>query len=454
MSATTARRDYRTDLLARKNIYDRIMRVWSSHLDSFELHAVMVLAATSMSFGYETSTMSHKGMINGVPHSERPNEWFIPRMLMSDKTLRRALESLKVKGIVDYTFTGRANCYRVNWNWEPEMGLATPKRVKNRETGCKNAAVEEAGWSDGPSSSERGTEQFGTSDLLYTREVNKTSQQENQSTAGAVRLAVPKKSANRSAPNTGVQESKKVLPDNVADRMEAHRTKMAEQGLKRVADARKKDHSGAFEVTWKAAWNDAFPSDPCIGWTKEQRGMINNARTRFARTPEEFHDFLGFVVRQWNVLRATTLKWMTTAPVSPKVEVLVKFLPDFASAFADSRLQAKSQFTKTEEETIAELMRHGGKTYEQAMAAVFEARGRSLERKETHKLRQQAERAVQLSNEQAQRATAALAAAKRAPAAPAPLVVHPDDVPPDNDAWLAETAKGLEDAMNTPHTWE
>lgn len=47
----------------------------------------------------------------------------------------------------------------------------------------------------GPTSSEHGTEQFGMSDLLYTRDVNKTSQQEIQRPADAVRFPVSKKSA-------------------------------------------------------------------------------------------------------------------------------------------------------------------------------------------------------------------------------------------------------------------
>lgn len=444
--------DYRTDLLARKDIYDRIVRVWSAHLDSYELHAVMVLAATSMSFGYESIKMSHKGMITGVPHSTRPNEWFIPRMNMSDKTLRRALESLKARGIVEYTFNGRANCYTVNWEWEPDMGVPTPKRLQNGETGCKKQAREDDGWSVGPSSSERGTEQFGMSDLLYTRDVNKTSQQEIQRPAGAVRLPVSKKSANRSA--AGLTESKKVLTaDEVAA---AHQQKMAGERAKRVAKAREKDHNGAFEESWKAAWVESFPSDPFVGWTGAQRGMINHARNRFSGSPVEFHDLLDFTVRQWNILRCTILKWMTNAPVTPKVDVFLRHLPDFASAFAESRLQAKSQFTKTEEETIAELVRHGGKTYEQAIAEVGERRGRALERRETNKVRQRAAREVEMAQEQRQQAAAVLAAVKRPQAAvpAAPVIVHEEDVPPDNDARLADIAKGIDEAINTPFTWE
>jgi hypothetical protein len=425
--------DFKTSVLARKNIFDRILRVWSPHLNSYELHVVMVLATTSMSFGYDSCTLSHKGMLDGVEHSERPNEWFIPKINMSDKTLRRSLESLKAKEIVDYTFTGRANCYRVNWEWEPEMGLATPKRLKNGETGCKKSEQDESGWSDRPSSSVPDTEQFGTTDLLYTGDVNRTSQQDKKSDAGAPHLATPKKSAKRSAASEGSAEIKKVLPDNVADRMEAHEQKMQQVRVKRVAKARTKDHSGAFEETWRAAWRETFPNDPCVGWSPKERGQIKHARDRFTESVEAFHDLLDFTVRHWSVLRATALKWMKSLEPVPQASALLAALPQIASAHIEHKLEAgRSQFSKTEEQVIDELTRYGGKTYEQAIATVGEQRGRSLERKETHKLRVAAERTVELANQQAQQAQAALAAAKRQAAAPPPeaLTVHEDDIDP------------------------
>lgn len=403
-------------LYDKKLAYDDVLDRWVPHfaLNAYETIVAMVLVRVLEGYGHPDFALSLDSLINGIK-SKTHDGWFIAplKSTMSLMSLRRAIESLENKGVINVVRAGRQSS-RYSINKEVTMALPIPKRLKDAKP------AEDDGYCS-----------QGTNELFSQN-----------------KPIVPTERPNRRGVEETLEETKATLAPgarglNSFDESETTAGKFSavlnrQKNLKPVAPG---THTGKpmstfdWERTFNSEMSDCFPGSGLRGrWGPKTRKLVKDL-AKAVGTDAEMNAFVEFAVRRWSQVRAAKFGWAKhPLPLVPDINVLtLNWVRDgFLNAFKEKlALPNEVNDDITTEQEIARAMAVSGKTREQVIFERGQAAGVSKARAEAQKDKSLVAatalandlRAEQAANELARRRREAAAAAP----APAPIVVQADD---------------------------
>jgi len=147
-------------------------------------------------------------------------------------------------------------------------------------------------------------------------------------------------------------------------------------------DQRKVLKPGAIEKTFRAAFEKAYPDTPYVipsKWTVAELSKVKQAMlSKWALSKaEDVHDFIEWIVFNWDYLRNSEFGWMKQrpAPPAPEINFITRHHTHFVTAYNRDRQDAWiDSFTDRETRRFHELTAKQGKTPEEARMLIAESR--------------------------------------------------------------------------------
>lgn len=343
------------DLLQKKEVYDRLIVEWSTALDAYEFKVLAVLTRMTVGFARAEIKLSLAQFQHGVRLSDDTG-WWLPPMNLPLITIRRSLERLEARGLLAVVRTPRrASSYAINLNWSTDMPLAIPKSKQVKP------AVER--YDDGSSIDTLVCSQ-GAKPLL------------SQSTPVCSQRALYKKNKGEEEREDKQLASLRSAPDETLKISE-----LADKS-KTVKPVATENLTGWAKV-YRDAFVETFPRTSPAAWGGKEKGNVKSMAGKWTDKQHPFSEFLNFCVREFRAVRSSREgQWLQTYfPAeypSPGMLCNDKVFTTFANAFISLRAK-RDAFDRSDEAAIEQYMANG-KSREEAIQLLGEAKGAARER--------------------------------------------------------------------------
>jgi len=286
--------------------WQKIVRHWSSHLSAHEFVVLMNLVDRTIGWQKTQATFS----LNRVLEGDRLYDGI--QHMVSRRSLFYALASLEKKGMIarhKHPEGKQIRLYSVNTGWTPPCSdfPTTPKAGATvAPDQCKpcTAPVQE----------------------MHTREGNQgKGNLENEEDAGH----------RPSDDDTAPIKTEDVIREAMAD-VSARRRQPADRKLTTLPQK-----ADAAQREWRAAIEETQPTGGMLAWSQREIAMVKAKVKGWTDRRVEFHVFVGWCARNWQLVIRKQLGWMTqkAPPKTPTIGFLISFMEHFREAFADKDLE-------------------------------------------------------------------------------------------------------------------
>lgn len=369
-----------------------VTREWGPHLSSDEFRLVLYIYDNSIEWGRTHLEATYEQMATG---EAAPDDviwsWRLPPLGIPLRTFRRLVDSLRAKGVIFAEAVGRKfTRYNINLAWSPAEGtlsprlamskLPTPKRFSEQK--CQPGTFDE-----GDAECQSGTFESANLAPLYNRTL---SQQTEETTSPSLRsearsLLPTPKIRNRTRPTSPEQEERAspvaAAPSTALEAIAAVKARSADTLTTKAASAAQSDKAGAYALTFRNAFAEAYPDVPARALTDKDAAILRKVLKAHIPDLAARHEFLDWTVRHWDQVTARQLGWMVKSPPPelPTVMFMLngKIFPHFLDAHANRKRHEAIDLLPAEQAEIARLMADKGLTYEQALLAAGERRALS-----------------------------------------------------------------------------
>jgi hypothetical protein len=401
-----------------------LAREWREHLSTDEFAFLHYVMYESLEWGKVTLDVTINQMLNGIrnPPGHRW-KWRLSPVGIARRTVERLIARLKERGVL-FVEAVRNRCTKLTLNllWTPmedTMSLSMPKRLREQQanTSDQSEFMDEitASVADISQSTEAITANQAVNNRHSGGPYKQNNKQNEESTTseegGSLRdpladlsFSEEVKVRERKRPITSRQEE--VLPFSPAaeparalevyeDRTEAAVARVKRQGIESRAEqmvkARAKDTAEAYHTSFTSAWAETYEGIACPTWNDRERNMVRSVlKARLCDDVPARHEFLTFLVRNWQQIIATEFGWMKkiTPPALPSVGFFTnrKLIGNFLDAFANRAQYNKLDLLDAEEREVERLVLNGMRR-DKAMIAVGERRALSKTKAEEKDVR-------------------------------------------------------------------
>ncbi|ACL60241.1 hypothetical protein [Methylobacterium nodulans] len=404
----------------KNEIQARLFTEWAAHLSTAETTLIGWLLANTVARGHRSGTYSLNQLINGVPKRDGSGMWTAGTG-MSLNTIRRAIEAARSRGLIHTSQCERGTIFTVVLTWNPKTGKAEesnvvalnlPRARRANLTVVPNeqtAPDADAGEWGVPNSDKggclnliEGGIRFGHPSIEKPTNQETISREDPAPPCGPRSLLpevrkrtrpVPAQTPSVSVPETVQPSPRCAAPPPTA---QAAIDRAAEARKARLAAARKRVDTHAWRTTWEAAYSECYPARTIAMWTDRETGILKKAVNRHwpANRLSEVHNFLDWVVRNWDPIRKAKLGWMEKdpPPSQPQIGFVARLFPKFHEAYSDqAELKWRGTLPGTKQKVIA-LMRDKGLTEEVAFRQVLARQEAERNEERMRKLAAQAKR--------------------------------------------------------------
>lgn len=417
--------------LAIRNVMER---VWRPHLLPDERDFLAYVYDNTIEWGRTILDVTLDQMVSGVPSDHPDWTWRLAPVGYPRRTLHRLIQRLKHKGAI-LVSSIRHRCTKISLNvlWSPAenvMKLPIPKRLQgkvddiNEELGAPISAnlayIDETEAGDNRQSDVYGegitanladmndelddvNGQPGTYEAPIVANLAYNKCQSGGSLKQHVKQHEEKQHENyRTAAPTGgdfsaeeleelggvgqtiltAKEHEEACPPlapTAAELIRDTAIHSAEDRAQRLAAIRAKDTPDAYQATFLAAWEEAYPGIPAPLMTKRDGFQLRAVlASHMLKDNAGRHEFLDFAVRHWEAIVADKFAWMTKAPAPkmPSQRFLIgkAFFGTFLDAFAERNRYRDATLSVGEDGEIKRLMR-AGLSRENALKKIGETQG-------------------------------------------------------------------------------
>lgn len=329
--------------------YQRIIREWAKHLNSYELNVALHIADRTIGWGKTRCAISANRIIAG--------DKVYGGLQISRATLFRTLASLEQKGMIarhPHPEGKEIKVYSVNLGWSAAM-LNVPKRLKNPSNPSPIETTPSL-WETTPVSiGATGEGNQGEGNLEKEDYSVSASPRPVPASVEMVRAAV----SAASAATRSVRAAKaQTLPDKVA----------------------------GVEAAFRAALEEAHPEAIHAAWSVREKAQVKAKIKTWIAKDGSMPEFVDWAVRNWAGIVAKQFKWMTRSP-APKVPE-IGFLLSFMSQFIECRSEGKlDAWLASPERTEFEKLTGRGLSAEEAAAEIGKNRAVEVMRDENERVR-------------------------------------------------------------------
>ncbi|KQQ17375.1 hypothetical protein ASF59_00070 [Methylobacterium sp. Leaf121] len=356
------------------DVFATLGTVWAPHLTASEFVLVAWLLANAVPRGKRSGVYSISQFVEGVPNHRDGGMWTAGTGL-SEKTVRRAIASCLAKGVIHTSRDPRGTRFAVVLSWNPATGKAEESNVVSlnlpraaRRAQSEPSAHMQAAETDDQDDWEGG--QFDREGVVnLTRDggqidhpsieipTNQETYREDPDATASRPVIIPevriRKRPAASVPILARSGFGKVdasprcaaPPPAEASRFDPRQSVTAaidaagKARAQRLVEARKRIDTNAYATTWVAAWGEAYPGSPHREWTQKAAGILKKAVEGqwTSRHRPQVHDFLEWVVGNWDVILASKFAWMRESPppAMPEIEFVARQMRKFQEAWAE-----------------------------------------------------------------------------------------------------------------------
>ena len=332
--------------LSSVQVYQRAIRVWSGHLDPFELALVLQIIDRTLGWKKTRIAISTTRFLQG--------DKAYSGLKMGRTKMFEALSSLETKGIIarhPHPEGKEIKVYSVNIGWSPDM-LNIPKRLQNQSASRTTQSAQRTTPVRVPDTRER---------ILGEGDIEKEDY--------TVEPAAPLQS-----------DPQEVIRKAVTFHRAALTAKKVKNG----------DVVSGAEAAWRLAFAETFPVDPAAAWTLRDKGMVKGKAKNWLHAAEmPFVDFLDWSVRNWAAVVTKQLGWMKKSPPPklPSIGFFISFMDQFADCWGEGKLD---DWLKSSERTEMEKLELQGLSREEAAAKIGRDRAVQTMRQENEEIRVEA----------------------------------------------------------------
>jgi hypothetical protein len=327
----------------------KLDREWGYFLELAEFRVLSWLMAATVGWGNRRGWYSLGQMLNGIP--DQKGGWHILGVRMSSSTLRRALDGLKKKAVLNAQRRGRDRTqYTINLDWQP----TAPDAVNKKES--LQSVRPPTGEHDA-----------GNVCAKLTPSMLNLSGQDAENEHGiykGVRTRKRTVQATHSQTPSGAGYYASGVTNPEATQQVSEPPAPAYDPLDPIV------HWNVWSRAWRETWPEAI-SGP-VRWSGRENATLKGLASRWPENAHgKFSAFLDWAVRNWNRVRTTNFAWMTDrpSPQFPDLIFLTRFINEFAAAYCERELH-EFLATQPEEQRFYHQLKLAGKSHDEAVLEI------------------------------------------------------------------------------------